>query len=86
MFKFNPPLLTLGIFWALISSLVFLPLDLGSPYPDKSHQGVIHPCPSRQEEAAPGAQFMEEEELLCLCRNGSVTQGRKGTLEPRRND
>lgn len=77
MFTFNPPLLTLGIFWALISSLVFFPLNLGPPYLDKSHQCVIHPCPSRQEEAAPRAQFMEEEELLCLFRNSSVTHGTK---------
>lgn len=45
---------------------VILALNMGPPYPDKSHQCIIHPCPSRQEEAAPGAQFMEEEELLFL--------------------
>lgn len=58
------------------SHLVFFPLDSGPPYPDQSHQCIIHPCPSWQEEAAPRAEFVEEEELLFLWSGMAVITSR----------
>lgn len=42
----------------------------GKPHPDELHEGVVDVGAAGQEEAAAGAELVEEEELLVLQRGG----------------